>query len=177
MTVASFAVVLVGFMGAGKSVVGRAVARSTGSAFVDLDALIEAEMGLSVSEIFRTLGEPGFREIERRLIRQVVTVPGRIVATGGGAFVDPENRVLLKRYAPVVHLDVSPETVIRRLGKDDRRPLLQGDDRDRKVLDLMALRRTAYEEADITISTDRKSVPEIAALVVGLVRPTQDAAG
>ncbi len=160
-----FGVVLVGFMGAGKTVVGKTVARMTGSSFVDLDALIEVDAGMSVSEIFRTVGESGFREIERRLVREAVSVPGRVIATGGGAFMDPDNRSLLKKYAPVVHLDVAPETVIRRLGKDDRRPLLRGEDREEKVRDLMALRGTVYEEADITISTDRKNVAEIAALV------------
>jgi shikimate kinase len=171
-----FGVVLIGFMGAGKSVVGRAVSRLTGSQFLDLDAMIEAEAGMPVSEIFRTLGEPGFREIERRLVLQAVSVPGRVVATGGGAFVDEGSRQLLKAYAPVVHLDVAPETVIARVGKDERRPLLQGEDREGKVRDLMAQRRTAYEEADITISTDRKSVPEIAALVVARVASSRGGA-
>lgn len=165
-----FGVVLVGFMGAGKSAVGRSVARMTGSSFVDLDDRIEAEAGATVSEIFRTLGEGAFRELESRLIRQAVSTPGRVIATGGGAFVDPGNRSLLKAYAPVVFLEVAPETVLKRLGKDDKRPLLRGADRDRKVRELMALRRTAYEEADITISTDDKTVNEIAAQVVSSAR-------
>ena len=159
-------VVLVGFMGAGKTAVGRAVSRLTGAAFVDLDDRIESVAGATVSEIFREHGEEGFRELEKRAIREAVSVPGRVVATGGGAFVDPGNRSLLKGYAPVVHLDVTPETVLQRVGKDDRRPLLRGEERERKIRELMALRREAYEEADITIPTDRKSVPEIAAQVV-----------
>jgi shikimate kinase len=159
-------VVLVGFMGAGKSAVGRAVSRLTGAPFVDLDDRIEADAGATISEIFREAGEAAFRELERRAIREVVTVPGRILATGGGAFVDPGNRAMLKRYAPVIHLAVEPETVLLRLGKDNRRPLLRGGERERKIRELMALRRDAYEEADITIPTDRKSVQEIASLVV-----------
>ncbi|HEY5996753.1 MAG TPA: shikimate kinase [Candidatus Deferrimicrobiaceae bacterium] len=165
-----FSVILVGFMGAGKSAVGRSVARLTGSTFVDLDDRIENEAGITVSEIFRTLGECGFRELEKKLIRQAVSVPGHVIATGGGAFADPENRALLKGYAPVVYLEVAPETVLKRLGADDKRPLLQGGDRERKVRDLMTLRRAAYEEADITITTDDKTVREIAAQVVSSVR-------
>jgi shikimate kinase len=172
-----FSVVLVGFMGAGKSVVGRAVARMTGAEFVDLDSTIEAEAGMSVSEIFQALGESGFREIERRVLRQVVAVGGKVVATGGGAFLDPENRSVLKGYAAVVHLDASPETVLRRLGKDDRRPLLRGEDRDSRVRELMAARRTAYEEADISISTDHKTVTEVASLVVSAAGRRRTAGG
>lgn len=165
-----FGVVLVGFMGAGKSAVGRGVARMTGSSFVDLDDLIEAEAGTTVSLIFETLGEAGFRELEKRLIRKAVSEPGRVIATGGGAFLDAGNRALLKAYAPVVYLEVSPETVLRRLCKDEKRPLLRGGDRERKVRELMEVRRTAYEEADITIPTDDRSVNEIAALVVSEAR-------
>lgn len=161
-----FGVVLVGFMGAGKSAVGRGVARLTGSSFFDLDDRIEAEAGTTISAIFQALGESGFRELEKRLIRKAVSEPGRVIATGGGAFLDSGNRALLKAYAPVVYLEVSPEAVLKRLCKDDKRPLLRGDDRERKVRELMELRRTAYEEADITIPTDDRSVGEIAALVV-----------
>ena len=169
MTESPFEAVLVGFMGAGKTAVGKTAARLTGAEFVDIDALIEADAGKLVSEIFHALGEAGFREIERRLVRQAVAAPGRIIATGGGAFLDPVNRSLLKSYGPVVHLDVSPENVLRRVGKDDKRPLLRGEDREKKVRALMAHRRTAYEEADITISTDNKSIPQVAALVVSQV--------
>lgn len=176
MTGSPFGVVLVGFMGAGKTAVGKTAARLTGAEFVDIDTLIEAEAGMLVSEIFHALGEAGFREIERRLVRQAVSTPGRIIATGGGAFLDPGNRALLKGYAPVVHLDVSPENVLKRVGKDTRRPLLQGEDRERKVRALMAHRRTTYEEADITISTDSRSVAEVAALVVSRVTGVRGAA-
>jgi shikimate kinase len=163
-------------MGAGKSAVGRSVARMTGSPFVDLDERIEEEAGATVSEIFRTLGEAAFRELEKRLIRQAVSEPGRIIATGGGAFLDPANRELLKAYAPVIYLEVTPETVLQRLGKDDKRPLLAGGDRERKVRELMTLRRTAYEEADITIQTDDKPIKAIAAKVVSSVRKARSGA-
>ncbi len=161
--------VLIGFMGAGKSSVGRVVARLLGAEFVDLDARIESAAGRSVREIFASRGEGVFRDMEKKAIREAVSVPGRVIAAGGGAFLDPANRVLLKGYAPVVFLDVSPETVIARLSRDASRPLLQGGDREAKVRELLALRRPSYEEADFAVDTDGLTVAQVARRVIDLV--------
>src|SRR5512145_3150235 len=146
------AAVLIGFMGAGKSSVGRVVARRLGAEFVDLDARIESAAGRSVQEIFASQGEGVFRDLEREAIRQAVSVPGRLLAAGGGAFCDAGNRVLLKGYAPVVFLEASPETVIERLSGDASRPLFPGADREAKVRELLARRRPSYEEADFSVT-------------------------
>src|SRR5512138_1935352 len=90
------AAVLVGFMGAGKSSVGRVVAGLLGAEFVDLDARIESAAGRSIAEIFASEGEGVFRGMEREAVREAVSVPGRVIAAGGGAFLDPGNRALLK---------------------------------------------------------------------------------
>ncbi len=163
------AVVLIGFMGAGKSSVGRVVAGLLGADFVDLDARIESAAGRSVGEIFASEGEGVFREMEKEAIRDAVAVPGRVVAAGGGAFLDPGNRALLKAYAPVVFLDVSPETVLARLSRDASRPLLRGGDREAKVRDLMARRRPSYAEADFSVGTDGLTVAQVARRVVALL--------
>lgn len=163
------AAVLIGFMGAGKSSVGRLVAKRLGAEFVDLDARIESAAGRTVQEIFASQGEGVFRNLEREAIRQAVSVPGRVLAAGGGAFCDAGNRALLKGYAPVVFLDASPETVIGRLSGDASRPLFPGGERAAKVRELMARRRPFYEEADLTVSTDGLSVAQVAARVAALV--------
>ena len=163
------AAVLIGFMGAGKSSVGRVVARRLGAEFVDLDARIESAAGRSVQEIFAAQGEGVFRDLEKEAIRQAVSVPGRVLAAGGGAFCDAANRVLLKGYAPVVFLDASPETVIRRLSRDASRPLFPGGDRAARVRELMARRRPFYREADFAVSTDGLTVAQVAGRVAVLL--------
>lgn len=166
-------VVLVGFMGSGKTSVGREISRRTGAEFVDLDEWIERSAGASVREIFAARGEPVFREMERKAVREAVSVPGRVIATGGGAFLDVGNRKMLKRYAPVVFLDVSPGSVLERLPGDLSRPLLPGEgpgsdaaEREREIAERMKQRRPSYERADVTVETDGKTVRQVADLVL-----------
>lgn len=161
--------VLVGFMGAGKSSVGKELARRLKGEFVDVDDRIEADAGKSVGEIFAAEGEGAFRKRERRAIRDAVSVPGRVIATGGGAFQDAANRRLLKAYAPVVFLDVSPATVVRRLARDASRPLLSGEDREKTVTELLTRRRRTYLEADFRVSTEHRTPREVAAKVFALL--------
>jgi len=156
--------VLVGFMGSGKTSVGREISRRLGAEFFDLDDRIERIAGVSVREIFSTGGEQRFREMEQEAIRQAVSVAGRVVATGGGAFQNEENRRLLRRYAPVVFLDVTPGGVVSRLSGDGTRPLLPGNGTggEQEIVSMMKVRRPAYEEADLTVSTDGITVSQVA---------------
>ena len=161
--------VLVGFMGAGKSSVGKEVARRLGAEFVDVDDRIEADTGKRIPEIFSTEGEQAFRERERKAIRDAVSVPGRVIATGGGAFLDAENRRRLKAYAPVIFLDVSPAGALTRLAGDTSRPLLSGEDREKAVAELMARRRPAYSEADFRVDTENLPPDRVAGKVLHLL--------
>jgi len=154
--------VLVGFMGAGKSSVGRVLARRLRAEFLDLDERIEAEAGKTVAEIFATDGERAFRKRESMAIRDAVSVPGRVIATGGGSFLDDDNRKRLKAYAPVVFLDISPATALARLGRDTSRPLLPGEDREKAVTELMERRRPAYLQADFRVSTENQTPARVA---------------
>ncbi|UCD47046.1 MAG: shikimate kinase [Deltaproteobacteria bacterium] len=154
--------VLVGFMGAGKSSVGKELARRLGAEFVDVDDRIEAGAGRPIAEIFSLEGEQAFREREREAIRDAVAVPGRVIATGGGAFLDGDNRERLKAYAPVIFLDVSPATALERLAGDTSRPLLSGGDRENAVKELMERRRPAYREADFQVSTENRTADGVA---------------
>ena len=154
--------VLVGFMGAGKSSVGKALARRLRTEFLDVDERIMADMGKTVAEIFATEGEQAFRKRESMAIRDAVSVPGRVIATGGGSFLDEDNRKRLKAYAPVVFLDISPATALARLGRDTSRPLLPGVDREKAVTELMESRRPAYLQADFRVSTENRTPARVA---------------
>lgn len=159
--------VLVGFMGAGKSSVGKILADRLNAEFIDVDETIERSAGRSVQEIFASLGEEEFREMERAAIRDVVSVPGRVVAAGGGAFLDEGNRLALSAYGPVFFLDVSCESVLERLSGDRSRPLLPGD--EKRLRDLMEKRRPAYLLADFTVSADCRPASEVADGILDLL--------
>ncbi len=156
--------VLIGFMGCGKTTIGKKLAERTGMEQLDTDALIVQKAGMPVTEIFHREGEQGFRLRETQLLEGLVR-SGRenaVYSTGGGIVMQEENRNLLHRLGTVVLLEITPEEVIRRLGKDTTRPLLQGEDRMKKVRTLMARRRAAYEScADLTVEVSGKTPEEI----------------
>jgi shikimate kinase len=156
-------------MGAGKSSVGKVLAERLGAEFVDVDERIEKAAGKSIGEIFASGGEGAFRGMERAAIRDAVSAPGRVVAAGGGAFVDEENRQALKAYAPVFFLDVSVESVLARLSGDRSRPLFPGEKATGALREMMDRRRPAYREADFTLSTDDLAVREVADRIVALL--------
>ncbi|MGQ4661602.1 shikimate kinase [Lysobacter sp. F6437] len=147
--------ILVGPMGAGKSCIGRRLAGHYGLRLVDADHEIERRTGASVGTIFECEGEAGFRARERAALVELLADDGILLATGGGAVLDPDNRQLLRARGFVVHLDVSPPQQLARLARDTSRPLLQREDRD-TVLDEMATRRTPLyaEVADLRFDTD-----------------------
>lgn len=148
-------IVLVGMMGVGKSSIGRKLAQVLGMPFVDADDAIEQAAKMSIPEIFATYGEPYFRDGERRviarLIEQVDAGRPRVIATGGGAFVNPETRRLILDKAIAVWLDSDVETLLERVGRKDNRPLLrQGDPRE-ILARLRSERAPFYAEAPIHV--------------------------
>jgi shikimate kinase len=156
--------ILVGFSCSGKTTLGRNVARRLRMTFVDSDRLIEEINGRTIPEIFREDGEAAFRELERQAIAQILSDVNQVVSTGGGAFVDPENRDRLRTGNLVIHLQVRPETVVDRLrnSKSGRpRPLLEHPDPLQRVIELMAERKEAYTAAHVTIGVDDRSRYEI----------------
>jgi shikimate kinase len=121
-------IVLVGLMGAGKSTVGRRLAKRLGLAFVDSDEEIEKAADRSIAEIFAGFGEPSFRDGERRVIRRLVAGEPKVIATGGGAFMDAETRALILERCIAIWLDADPETLAARVARRDTRPLVAGKD-------------------------------------------------
>ena len=135
--------------------------------FLDSDHEIERFLGCSIREFFDREGEPAFREVEERVIRETLVAPQvRVVATGGGSVLRPANREAMKSYATVVYLHTQPEDLARRLSRDTQRPLLQVADPRQRLRDLYAVRDPIYREvADIVVDTAHKS----AAMLVNLI--------
>lgn len=146
-------IALVGLMGVGKSSVGRRLANALNLPFRDADAEVEAAAARSIPDIFAELGEPAFREGERRVIARLLEEPPHVLATGGGAFIDPKTRELIRRKAISIWLKTDLEVLARRLARKDNRPLIAGKD-PMEVLKAQAQARyPTYAEADITVET------------------------
>jgi shikimate kinase len=147
--------VLVGMMGAGKSSVGKRLAQALDLPFKDADDEIERAAGLSIPDIFELRGEAEFREGERRVIARLLDDPPHVLATGGGAFINPETRALMKRKnALSIWLKADPEVLARRVGRKDNRPLLRGQDPRQALTELLAAREPAYSQADLIVESN-----------------------
>jgi shikimate kinase len=144
-------IVLVGLMGAGKSTVGRRLARRLGLPFADADEEIEADAGLAIAEIFERYGEARFRERERLVVARLVDGPRRVIAAGGGAFVDAETRALILERCVAVWLDAELELIAERVGSAGDRPLLNGREPLAALRALAEQRSPAYAEAHFAI--------------------------
>ncbi len=156
-------IILIGFMGCGKSTVGIRLSYKLRRIVEDTDKLIEKKAGMSIKEIFATKGESAFREMETGCLRELLlTREEKIISTGGGLPMKRENHPLLKELGTVVYLQISPECVWERLKNDTTRPLLQCDDPFAKIKDLLAMRAPLYEEAaDIVVNVDCKDMEEV----------------
>ncbi len=152
--------VLVGLMGAGKTSIGRRLALRTGLPFRDADTEIEQAAGCSIAELFARFGEPAFREGERRVIRRLLAGPPVVLATGGGAFMDPETRAAIREQSTSIWLRCSLATLVRRTAGRTHRPLLRLGDPERVLANLMAERHPVYAEADIVVQCGEDS-PEM----------------
>lgn len=146
-------VALVGMMGVGKSTVGKKLAESLAAPFVDSDEEIERAAGLSVQEIFERHGEPEFRRGERRVIERLLGGPPIVLATGGGAYMDPHTRALLKDKATTVWLRADLDLIWKRVNRRDTRPLLKRENPKQVLADLLAARGPIYAEADIVVDS------------------------
>lgn len=154
-------VVLVGLMGAGKTSIGRLLAERLDLDFVDADAEIEAAAGCTIAEIFARHGEAEFRAGERRVIRRLLEGPPRVIATGGGAFMDRETRACVRARGHSIWLKAELDVLVRRVGKRKGRPLLEGRSPRTVLAELMAERDPAYATADITVETGDEPIDRV----------------
>ncbi len=161
-------IILIGFMGSGKTCVGEYLAKQLAYGFQDTDQLIEEKTGDSINHIFSIHGEEYFRKLETDLLKEMVPVlEDTVLSTGGGLPIRDENSALLKELGFVVFLKTSKETTVARLQGDRSRPLLQGDELEERVERMLALRTPIYEKtAHDMVITDNKTVGEIAHLIL-----------
>ena len=164
---------LIGPMGAGKSAVGKLLARLTAMRFVDSDTEVERRTGVDIPFIFDKEGEPGFRLREREVIDDLTRQSGIVLATGGGAVLLPENREHLARRGIVVYLEASVAQQVERTRRGRHRPLLTNADPEARLAELMGVREPLYRSiAHLTVATDRRKVQAVAEeIIAGLAGP------
>ena len=168
-------IALCGFMGTGKSSVGRLVAETLHFAFLDTDTVIEARAGKAVSQIFEEQGEAAFRELEKRIVKELSLRDRTVIATGGGLVVDPENMASLQQHAYVVCLWAAPETIWSRVKNQSHRPLLNEPDPLEKIKRMLAERAPFYKQANVLLSTELRSAREVAQQVLHQFRVARTA--
>ncbi len=151
-------IVLVGFMGSGKTTVGKLISEQTGMPLLDMDSIIVERAGKSINEIFAEEGEPHFRQLERELVKELAATEGNVISTGGGIVLNPDNIADFEKTSLVVCLLVDAETVLDRVRHDTSRPLLAGD-KEAKILELLASRKSLYESITHKIDTSGRPSP------------------
>ena len=164
-------IVLTGFMGSGKSAVGRLVAKRLRFQFVDTDQLIVKRAGMPISEIFAQHGEKYFRDLETAELESLEHLRQSVIATGGGVIVKERNHAILARLGFVVWLTASEDVIFNRVSRNDKRPLLQTEDPRATIRDMLAARRPLYEKAaQFTLDTTAFSHGEAADQVIASAR-------
>jgi shikimate kinase len=159
-------IALIGFMGTGKTSVGRIVADQLHFEYLDTDELIQSQTGRSITDIFARDGEPAFRALEQKIVAELASHAKTVIATGGGLPVNPKNLASLKSHALVVSLWSSPEKIWERVRHQSHRPLLHDENPEAKIRELLAARAPFYKQADVLLNTDLRSVREVAQQVV-----------
>ncbi len=158
---------LIGMPGVGKTTVGKTLAKQLGLRFVDADKELVAKMGVSIATIFEIEGEAGFRLREAELVSQLVRERGIILATGGGAILDPANRAILREHGAVVYLQAGLTELRERTRRDTKRPLLQGDDPEAVLSALLKVREPLYSEAaHIVVNASRENIGKLAEQII-----------
>jgi len=160
------AIFLIGFMGAGKTTVGKILARKIGVGFVDLDEVIERECGISISEIFARFGEDYFRDLETKSLGSVDADKVMVIATGGGVVLREENWSIMRQRGITVYLRASPEVLYMRVRDSCFRPLLNVKNPKERLFELLSQRASLYERADLIIDTDSISPYEVAEKII-----------
>lgn len=168
--------ILIGLPGAGKSTVGRQLAKRLQLEFVDSDQVIEQRLGCSIASLFAREGEQAFRDIEESVLDELTLLPPRVLSTGGGSVLRPINRQRLRARGRVVYLRSTPEEVFRRVRHDTARPLLQVQDPLKRLRELFAERDPLYREtAHFTVDTGRPSVATLVNMIVMQLELSGDA--
>ncbi|MCX5692939.1 MAG: shikimate kinase [Candidatus Omnitrophica bacterium] len=162
-------IILVGFMGTGKSAAGRLLAEKLNMDFVELDEIIETREKMSIKDIFEKKGEPYFRLVEKEVAKKASSRKNIIISAGGGAIVDEENFKNLKQSGTIICLKASPATILKRTKGLENRPLLNIPDPKKQIEELLRKREAYYNKADFSIETDNLSVDEVVIEIIALI--------
>ncbi len=164
-------VILCGFMATGKSSVGKRLAAILGYDFLDMDAAIESEEGMTIPQIFAAHGETAFRALECRMVERAADRSRCGIATGGGTIVNPRNLEKLKTCGILINLTADIPTILLRVGSGDDRPMLREGDRIERIRTLIEQRAPAYAQADIAVDTSSLSIDAVAERIANQVGP------
>ena len=170
-------IVLIGMMGAGKTAVGRRLAKVLQWPFQDADEAIETAAGTTISNIFAEIGEASFRAKERQVIARLLSQKRQVLALGGGAFIDPDTRALVRARALSIWLRADLDTLVRRTGRPRKRPLLAGGDPRRKLAELLDQRTPIYAEADLVVDSSDVPIKTVVDRVVKALATHANGAG
>ena len=169
-------IVLVGMMGAGKTAVGRRLAKVLGWPFADADWAIEAAAGTTIANIFAEIGEAAFRQRERQVIARLLQDERQVLALGGGAFVDPKTRALVRERALSIWLCADLDVLVKRTGRRGDRPLLAGGDPGARLAALLEQRASIYAQADIVVDSSKGPVGAVVARAIDALAAVMGAA-
>jgi len=165
-------IILTGFMASGKSALGKELAKRLRMDFVDTDKLIEEKEGIKISQIFREKGEPYFRKVETQIVKEVAEYKNSVIATGGGVVLKEENMQALRKNGTIIFLSVAPELILKRTLRDEKRPLLKGEkkEKEKRIRELLAYRRPYYRKADFVIDTNNLTIEQITERIIMTIR-------
>ncbi len=158
--------VIIGFMGTGKSALGRALAEELGYEFIDADQLIEADYGKKITQIFQEEGEAFFRELENKLAQQLSRADRKVIATGGGWVLNPENLRLGRINGFIISLTAPPENIYERTKHETHRPLLVCSDPLAEITRILTGRESLYQAADLVVDTSRETPEELSKQII-----------
>ena len=162
--------VLVGLMGSGKSAASKKLGQLLGKKVVSTDGLIEEKEGRSITEIFKASGEDHFRKLERQVVEEIAGLEGVIIDCGGGIVLNQVNIDLLRKNGYLIYLSAGPDFLYEKIKHQTNRPLLQVKDPKAKIREILDERRSRYEQADLTIVSEGKSIDQICNEIAGLIK-------
>lgn len=166
-------IVLIGFMGSGKSMVSNRLADLLKKEVISSDGLVEQREGRSIIDIFQSQGEDYFRAVESQIIHEISQKTGVIIDSGGGVILNAENFTALKKNGIIFYLSASPEFLLKQIQLNQDRPLMQVDDPLSKIKEMLVQRKSLYEQADFTVISEGHSVQEIAEEIITIYKRTQ----
>jgi len=164
-------IILVGFMGTGKTTVGKLLAQKLNKRFVDMDSVIEERAGKAISRIFMEEGEPRFRAMERALVQELAAKVGLVIATGGGIVLNQDNIADFSRTGKVVCLMADEDEIMRRVSGSNSRPLLEKDDKLQRIRSLMEQRRPLYEKIPDRVNTTGLTPEQVVEAIAPMLNP------